>query len=329
MGRRTQTDLRPARHEAAPFLSDVLRGLARRPREIPSRWLYDAHGTLLFQWISRLPAYYLSRTERTILDRHAPDLCAPFAGRKVTVVDLGAGDGHKTLELIARLREAGADVAWAPVDVSEAALAEAADRARAALPDLRVRPVRADYLAGLKRVAREEPARVRLVLFLGSSIGNLEPAQAERFLRGMRIASRPGDHALVGFDLVKDLGRLHRAYDDPQGVTRAFNLNLLARMNRELGADADLAAFRHVAGWDPIRPAMVSWLECLRTHDLHVSGRTFRLLAGERIRTEISCKYVPAAIEELGGRAGFERVGTFRDSRGWFEDALWRVPGEA
>jgi len=307
---------------AAPFLADVLAGLGRSPRSLPSSWFYDAHGSRLFQWITNLPDYYLTRVERRILEAHGEAIAAPFTGAPCTVVDLGAGDGHKTLLLLRRLAERAPALAYAPVDVSPAALGEAAARVRQALPAAAVMPVRATYVEALERLGGSGK---KLVLFLGSSIGNLEHAEALAFLRALRAALRPGDHVLVGFDLVKPLPLLQRAYDDPQGVTRAFNLNLLARMNRELSADFDLGAFRHRATWDPKRPAMESWLESQRRQTVHVGGRAFTLEAGERIHTEISCKYTGGAISALAEGAGFAEADRFQDPRAWFADALWRV----
>lgn len=308
------------------FLDEARAGLSRRPPSIPSRWFYDARGSRLFQWITNLPGYYLTRVEREILADRAADAAAPFAGRPCAVVDLGAGDGHKTAPLLRALAAVVPALAYAPVDVSRAALDEACARAAAAVPGVAARPVQASWTAALRRLGRSSPDEARLLLFLGSSIGNLEHAEAAALLGGLRRAMRPGDHLLVGFDLVKPLEVLLAAYDDPQGVTRAFNLNLLARLNRELGADVDVAAFRHVATWDPVRPAMESWLEPVRDLVIHLGGRAFHLARGERIRTEISCKYTSDRIDHFAAGAGFEEVVRFGDPRGWFVDALWRVP---
>jgi len=315
-----------SRSQAPGFLAEALEGLGRRPRSLPSRWFYDARGSQLFQWITNLPGYYLTRVEREILEQHGEEVVRPFAGRHCTVVDLGAGDGHKTRMLLGRLSRPTAGLAYAPVDVSAAALEEAAGQVRRALPAVEVRPLRATWQEALRRLPAREGG-VRLVLFLGSSIGNLELAEARRLLRRLRAALAPGDHLLVGFDLVKPLAALRRAYDDPQGVTRTFNLNLLVRMNRELGADFDPGAFRHRATWDPVRPAMESWLESGRRQRVHVGGREIRLERGERIHTEISCKYSEAQIDGLARAAGLEEAGRFHDRRRWFADALWRIPG--
>jgi len=247
------------------------------------------------------------------------------AARACTVVDLGAGDGHKSQLLLDRLLDRGVAVTYAPIDVSPAALDEACVRVRHHSPQVTLRPVCAEYVAGLRQLAAPEVPAPRLVLFLGSSIGNLEHAAAAAFLGTLRGALGAGDHALVGFDRVKPLAALRLAYDDPQGVTRAFNLNLLHRMNRELGADFEPWAFRHRATWDPRRPAMESWLESARSQAVRVAGHVFRLRRGERIRTEISCKYRPAQIAAFARGAGFREVRRFHDARRWFADALWRA----
>jgi len=330
MDRAPRTNLGLTRGRRSPlhgdaFLAEVRAGLSRHPRSIPSKYFYDARGSRLFQWISRLPDYYLTRVEREILDQHGEAILAPLRGGACTVVDLGAGDGHKTLQLLRRLVQAGPGATYAPVDLSGAALDEVAARVRAELPGVAVRPVRATYSRALRLLADAPELGPKLVLFLGSSIGNFEHGAARAFLRELRGALRPGDHLLVGFDLVKPLTLLQRAYDDPQGVTRAFNLNLLTRLNRELGADFDLSAFQHVATWDPERPAMESWLESACAQNVRMGGRLVQFAPGERIQTEISCKYSEAQVTEFAADAGFSEVGRFRDRDRWFVDVLWSV----
>lgn len=303
------------------FAQDVLAGLSASPRALPSRWLYDARGSRLFAWITRLPTYPLARDELAVLTRHRARIAAPFAGAPCTVVDLGAGDGHKTRVLLDALRARCPAVTYAPVDLSRAALDDAAGRVRAEAPGVAVRPVQADWGQGLRALSGG-PAR-KLVLFLGSSIGNLERAGAVALLAELRAALRPADRVLVGFDLLRPRAALRAAYDDPEGVTRAFNLNLLARMNRELGADFDLGAFRHVATFDARRPAMESWLESTRRQVVHVAGRAVLLGRGERIHTEISCKYDRASIEAIRRAAGFREEALLRAGRRRFADALW------
>ena len=309
----------------SPLLAGVLAGLARPPRTLASSLFYDARGSQLFQWITNLPEYYLTRVEREILTVHGEAIVAPMGRGRCTVVDLGAGDGHKTQLLLRRLLDRGARVTYAPVDISQAALDVARERVSADTPAIEVRTVRATYARALRLLQGDRESGPKLVLFLGSSVGNLEHQEAHSFLAGLRRALRPGDHVLVGFDLVKPLPVLQRAYDDAQGLTRAFNLNLLNRLTRELGADFDLQAFRHVATWDPGRPAMESWLEATRRQTVVIGRVAHHFAAGERIHTEISCKYTLEHVGGFAAEAGFVEAGRFTDRDGWFVDALWRV----
>ncbi len=310
----------------ARFRRDVLAGLSAQPRSLPSLHFYDAWGSRLFQRIMALPEYYPTRCEREILQRHGARIAASLGGGPVTVVDLGAGDGDKTRILLSRL--AGSRrLAYAPVDVSPAALREASARVRREWPSVEVVSVEGEYGEGLRWLRARQEGGALLVLFLGGNIGNLERHEAVAFLRELRPALRRRDQLLVGIDLVKDPLILQRAYDDPAGVTAAFNLNLLARMNRELGADFDLAGFQHRATFDPVRPAMESWLVSRAPQTATVAGERFSFGAGEAIHTEISCKYREQDLAHLAWEAGFEEVGRFLDSRRWFADLLWRAGG--
>ncbi len=306
------------------FLRDVVTGLALPRKEIPSRWLYDARGSRLFQEIMALDAYYPTRVEHEILERHAGAIASRLHGDACTVVDLGAGDGVKTRLLLAALGQRRARTTYTPIDLSPEALSEATRRMETDVPGVRLAPVQADYLEGLRSLGPRSAGPL-LVLFLGSNIGNLEPADAMRFLRSLRRSIRAGDHLLVGFDLLKDRSTLQAAYADEAGVTAAFNLNLLYRINRELDGDFDPMTFEHVATFDPVRPAMESWLRSRRRQLVRVAGRPFRFEAGERIHTEISCKYRERDVGFLARLAGLEEVERFRDRRSWFVDALWRL----
>ena len=308
----------------ARFRHDVVSGLGRARKAIPPRWLYDARGSDLFREIMRLGAYYPTRVEHEILERHAGEITAALAAGPRTVVDFGAGDGTKTRLVLAPLCGRLPTPTYAPIDISPAALADVARRMTTSFPRLRVAPVLGEYFDGLRALTRRDGCAL-LVLFLGSNVGNLEHGEALAFLRSLRGALRPDDHLLIGLDLVKDPAVLRAAYDDPDGVTAAFNLNLLARINRELGGDFDAGTFEHVATFDPVRPAMESWLRSRRRQRVRVAGRCFRFEAGERIHTEVSCKYRERDVDRLATAAGFEEVGRFRDRRRWFVDALWRA----
>ena len=307
----------------------VLAALAGRPRALSSMWLYDDEGSRLFRRIMALPGYYPSTAERSILEEHAGAILRAVDAPHLVIADLGAGDASKTLLLLRAAADEGVETIYAPIDVSDGALDSARDAVGVALPEQRMAPVRADYVRGVGRLDAVLPAggprAHRLVLMLGSNIGNLEHEAAEQLLRGIRSSLRAGDHLLIGFDVMKDPARLRAAYDDPEGVTAAFNLNLLARINRELGGDFDLTRWRHLATFDPRRPAMESWLLSTDRQTVRVLGKSFEFQAWETIHTEISCKYRDAHLEAFARAAGLVEVGRWTDPRRDFVDVLYRV----
>jgi dimethylhistidine N-methyltransferase len=245
------------------------------------------------------------------------------------VIDLGAGDGLKTRILLEHFHARPDAVRYLPIDVSEHALHSVLAGCRREQPWLAAQGVIADYAEGIEWLSRRDPSRRRLVLVLGSNVGNLTHGGTQRFFRSLRAALRPGDHLLVGFDLVKDAQVLQLAYDDPAGVTAEFNLNLLRRINRELDGDFDPRAFQHHAAFAPTRRAMESYLISTRAQTVHVAGRSFEFEAWEPIRTEISCKYRPSDVSAFARDAGFAEVGHYLDERRFFVDALWSVEPDA
>jgi L-histidine N-alpha-methyltransferase len=306
------------------FRNDVLAGLRARPRRLQSVYFYDDVGSALFEEITRLPEYYLTRTEHAILSEHAERIVSPVLGQPSCVVDLGAGDGHKTRLLIEKLHQLGGDVRYAPVDVSAAALWDSEQRIQSELPWLRVDPVHDDYIAGLARVREAQAGRKLLVLWLGSSIGNFTLSQATTMLSGLASACDPSDTLVIGFDLLKDPSRLVAAYADSAGVTAQFNFNLLTRINRELGGDFDPKEFVHHATFVPDRSAMESYLLSRRKQTVTVAGERFDLEAWEPIHTETSYKYSERQIDGLLAASGLTRTATYRDSEGWFADVACR-----
>jgi L-histidine Nalpha-methyltransferase len=306
------------------FRNDVLAGLRARPRRLQSVYFYDDTGSALFEEITRLPEYYLTRTEHAILSHYADQIVSPVVDQPACVVDLGAGDGNKTRLLLERLHARGADVRYAPVDVSAAALWDSEQRMQKDLPWLRVDPIHEDYIAGLSRVREVQAGRKLLVLWLGSSIGNFTPGQATSMLRGLAGACNPSDTLLVGFDLLKDPELLVKAYADSQGITAQFNFNLLTRINRELDGDFDPREFVHHATFAPDRGAMESYLLSRKRQTVAVAGERFELEAWEPIQTETSCKYSERQIDSLLASAGLSRCATYRDQDGWFADVACR-----
>lgn len=310
------------------FAYDVLVGLSERPKRIPSKYFYDDAGSHYFQRIMELPEYYPTACELEILDRNGAEMIAPAAARgPMNLVDLGAGDGKKTLVLMEHLRRIGADFTFVPIDISEAAMRELVGTVRERMPDVRVEGLVCEYTEGVHYLGREHGDRHNLVLFLGSNIGNFSMVQARGFLRRLWSVLRDGDHLIIGFDLKKDIEVLLSAYNDSQGVTAEFNLNLLRRMNRELDAHFDLSGFRHYGTYNVFSGAMESYLVSLEPQVVRIDAldHSFAFDAWEPIHTEYSYKYLRTDVDLLASETGFEVQARFEDERRYFVDALWRV----
>ncbi len=305
----------------------VTEGLLSRPRWLPSWLFYDEAGSRLFDRITELPEYYLTRTERGILTERAGEIVALAAGADALhVVELGAGSCDKTRLLLKAAAERQDTVLYEPVDVSASALMEAQERLERELPGVVVCPRVLDYTRNLTLDAAVCGER-RLVLYIGSSIGNFEPLEARTLLKRVRAALALGDSILLGVDLVKDERILLPAYDDAAGVTAEFNRNILRRINRELGANFDVEAFAHRAAWNPTASRMEIHLVSLREQTVLLPSPPdfdlrIRFAEGETIHTENSCKYRPGQAEAMLTEAGFTPAHTWTDERGWFAVCL-------
>jgi L-histidine N-alpha-methyltransferase len=272
--------------EADPaFRADVLAGLERRPRAIPARWFYDRRGSELFEAITELPEYYPTRTETAILERACPEV-ADIVGGGRAVVEFGSGSSTKTPILLRAVRPC----AYVPIDISGDFLRDSSQALAAVFPGLPVLPVEADFTRPLA-LPPEVAGVPKLGFFPGSTIGNMDPAQAVDVLRSMRASLGEGATLLIGMDRIKDTGTLVAAYDDAAGVTAAFNVNLLERINRELAGTVPLDAFCHRAVWNDARARIEMHLEAVRDAGFTVDGRSFAMTAGETIHTENSHKY--------------------------------------
>ncbi len=302
-------DLAP---EAASFRDCVIEGLSRRAKAIPCRFLYDERGSMLFEAICELPEYYPTRTETAILAAYANELAAAM-GPRCELIEFGSGSSRKVRLLLDALREPAAYVA---IDISREALRHAADALARSFPDLAVVAICADYMRPLE--LPELPAAgegSRLGFFPGSTIGNLEPGLAIEFLAGCRRVIGKEGAMLVGVDLQKDGAMLDAAYNDSQGITAAFNLNLLERINRELDGDFNLARFAHDAAYNAKIGKVEIFIRSRADQIVTVAGRRFRFAQGERIHTEDSWKYSVAGFRQLAARAGY------RAARSWTDPA--------
>jgi dimethylhistidine N-methyltransferase len=296
----------------AGFRDDVLGGLSGPIRAIPARWLYDRRGSELFEQITRLPEYYPTRFDTALIEAHCGEV-AEIAGSGHAVVEFGAGSAAKTPILLRCV----APAAYVPIDISGDFLRQSAERLRGEFPDLPIHPVEADFMASI-RLPEAVAGEPKLGFFPGSTIGNLVPKTAVDLLRAMKAALGVGAYLLIGMDRVKDVDVLLRAYDDAAGVTAAFNLNLLARINAELGGDIPLDAFRHRAVWNAPMSRIEMHLEAVRDVAFAVAGRRFAIPAGETIHTENSHKYGARDARLLLRAAEWTPVKEWTDPEGWF-----------
>ncbi len=303
---------------------EVREGLSATPKRLPAWLFYDEAGSELFEQITELPEYYLTRTERSILERFASEILGQ-AGPSLTLVELGAGTASKTRILIEELLLRQSRTVFYPIDVSPSALDEAVRQLGRQFPNLRVNPIVADYTGGVPALSRISGRK--LVLYIGSSIGNFEPPDAIRMLRRIRQTLRPGDALLLGADFAKSPKILLPAYNDSQGVTTAFNKNILARLNRELDADFDLDRFRHIALWNRRQFRMEIYLESTEAQRVFIPALDMdvSLDPGERIHTENSYKYTDEMIESILRQSGFTLEQTWCDHKKWFGVHLARV----
>lgn len=305
--------------DAAVMLEEVLRGLALPSKNIPSLYFYDQRGSELFDAITELPEYYPTRTEVSILEAYGAEMAAAL-GPGVRLIELGSGSALKTELLLARLE---APAAYVPVEISREHLLAAAGRIAADFPGLEVLPVNADFTEPFD-LPEPKHARVRrnVAFFPGSTIGNFPRGMAADLLRAVRSDVGPGGAMLIGVDLEKDRTLLERAYNDAAGVTAEFNLNLLVRLNRELGADFDLDAFRHEAVWDEAAGRIEMRLVSTRAQTVHLAGHDFAFAPGEILVTEYSHKYSLEGFRRLAEANGFAVARVWTDPAALFSVQL-------
>ena len=318
----------PDPRAAETFADAVRSGLGARPKTLPCRYFYDEAGSRLFEQICDLPEYYPTRTEDAILAEHADAMVAGLP-RDPTLVELGSGSSSKTRRLIEAALAAYFKVRYIPIDVSAEILEDSARHLVARYPGLRVSAWAGQYEVALADLA----AKLRgpkLILFLGSSLGNYAEPEAVGLLRQVAAAMTRNDRFLLGTDLVKDPADLQAAYDDAQGITAAFNRNILARINRELGADFDPDRFAHRARYVPGLERVEMHLESLDVQVVTIpeADLSVRFARGETIHTESSHKYTPARLAHLARRAGFVEEAAWTDARGAFRVQRWRLSAD-
>jgi L-histidine Nalpha-methyltransferase len=302
---------------------EIRAGLCADPKELAPKYFYDERGSQLFEEITALPEYYPTRAERSILAERSAEILAA-AGRPTMLVELGSGSAAKTRHLLRAMRDCGCLETYAPVDISEEITHETAECLVEEFPGLAIRGLVCDFEQHLERIP--DDAEGRLIAFLGGTIGNLYPEPRREFLSRIAALLGPADRLVLGTDLVKDSARLEAAYDDPRGVTAEFNRNVLAVLNRELGASFDLDAFEHVARYDVQEARMDIRLRSLAEQTIRVEGLDLDVdfAAGEEMRTEISSKFTRERLERIYDEAGLEMSGWFTDRDGDYALSLAR-----
>jgi dimethylhistidine N-methyltransferase len=309
------------------FAEDVLAGLSSTPKALSSKYFYDDEGSRLFREIMKLPEYYLTGCEEEVFSTHTNEIFRSFAngGDPFDLIELGAGDGTKTAILVDHFLKNGARITYSPIDISQEALDALTVKFSSEFPSMTINPLTGDYFEILESLRNSVSDR-KVLLFLGSNIGNFRRDEALTFFRHLRAVMNTNDLLFIGFDLQKDPHVIVPAYDDPGGVTAAFNLNLLTRINRELGGNFDLTKFSHYANYRPIEGSARSFLISRAKQSVHIAvlGRTFVFDQWEPVFMEISQKYSMRMIEDLAASSGFAVQKTFFDSRHYYCDSLWK-----
>ena len=322
----TPQDLQAADNPNLSFSMEVLNGLSEYPKRLSSKYFYDDEGSRLFQKIMHLDEYYLTQGEFEIFRTQKSSLLSLLVDEAFNIVELGAGDGAKTSVLIDYFLNQGLEFKYIPVDISEGAMRTLTQTMKDSYPGLKITGLVAEYFDGLKWLSGNNRRR-NLVLLLGSNLGNFPKPQAKVFLRSLWNTLKDGDYVLIGFDLKKDIDLMLDAYNDPNGVTAAFNLNLLTRINRELGGTFNLGDFRFFATYNVFSGAIESYLVSLKKQTVLIKeiGQNFLFRAWEPIHTEYSYKYLSSDIVDLAESTGFTIVKQLFDSKKYFVDSVWQV----
>ncbi|MEP6901622.1 MAG: L-histidine N(alpha)-methyltransferase [Actinomycetota bacterium] len=309
------------------FADDIRNGLSAKPKSLSSKYFYDDEGSRLFQEIMKLPEYYLTRAEFEIFQSQTPEILEAFNADSAAfdLIELGAGDGTKTSLLVEYFLAQNADFSYVPIDISSEALNFLTEKFTEKFPDLKIQTEQGDYFRRLETF-KEKSGRKKIILFLGSNIGNFSESQALDFFRQLREVMNPPDLIFVGFDLHKNPKTILRAYDDANGITAKFNLNLLKRINRELGANFNIEEFSHYAAYHPTERAARSFLisQKKQTVTIESLNQSFQFEKWEPIFMEVSQKYNLEMIAELAAGSGFEIVKNFFDSNNFYTNSLWK-----
>ena len=312
--------------ESYQFGINVLTGLLEPKKNIASKYFYDETSCALYNKITRLPEYYLTNCENEILKTHKNDIITLYGNQPFNLIELGPGEGNKTEIIIEALLDNKTTFNYIPIDISKNYIHYLSEKFKQKYPGLSISGIISDYFLGL-RWLHTESTLPNVVLFLGSSIGNFTFAKARVFFHSLWNALKPNDIVLIGFDLRKDIEVLKKAYDDSQGITRQFNLNLLKRINRELGGNFDINKYRHFASYNVFSGAMESYLVSQEKQTVYINNirHTFHFEPWEPIHVEYSYKYLLSDIQQLAEDTGFQILENFTDQKHYFIDSIWQV----
>jgi L-histidine N-alpha-methyltransferase len=322
------TTLKQAGRRSSTFYNDIIDGLRAENKYLSSKYFYDEAGDKIFQQIMASPEYYPTRCEMEILQQQSGEMASLFTNYSPSfdLVELGPGDATKSWFLLRELQKKHATFTYYPIDISANVISWLENRLPVNLPGIRLHGLNGEYLEKMQQVKTFSP-NPKIVLFMGANIGNMSVPQAIHFCRQLHDSMQPGDLLLIGFDLKKNPRTILDAYNDRQGFTRDFNLNLLTRINRELGADFNRELFEHYPVYDPGTGACKSYLVSRAEQEVHIGDKTITFKENEAIFMEISQKYALAETENMAAQSGFEPIHTFMDSKQWFADVLWqRLP---
>tara|TARA_R110002096_G_scaffold74101_1_gene175533 strand:+ start:62145 stop:63110 length:966 start_codon:yes stop_codon:yes gene_type:complete len=307
------------------FALDVDKGLSEKPKNLSSKYFYDVKGDQIFQQIMRMPEYYLTRSEFEIFESQKQEILDSIRGEKFNLVELGAGDGLKTKILIEHFLKEKVEFEYFPIDISADVLEQLKKDLSKNFLELKVNCLNYEYFKALEKL-NEMDSSPKVLLFLGGNIGNFSNQQALSFYSQLAQILNPKDSLISGIDLKKNPRIILEAYNDKAGITRAFNMNLLERMNRELGANFIISQFDHYPSYDPKTGEAQSYIVSKMDQSVEIKSlaKTFHFEAWETIQVEISKKYHPEEISELAQKSGFEMIKNFSDSKSYFVDSLWR-----
>ncbi len=308
------------------FAQDVIRGLTATPKYIPSKYIYDEEGTRLFDLLTQTEDYYLTSCDKEILRTHAEGMSKIIGTAPFRLIELGPGNAEKVSLLIEGWQGSKLSFYYVPIDISPRAIEDVTRELQLKFPSLHIESYVEDFFSALQKLGKNTETR-NILLFLGSNIGNFTPKEAKDFLKRIHTFLNSGDLFLVGFDFKKDPNLIRRAYNDSKGITKAFNLNVLTRINRELSANFDLDKFDHGAIYDAKEGVNESFVISLETQDVLISSlsMTISFQKGEKIKSGFSYKFSLEDIDNLSKKSGYRVIQTFQDSKKYFGESLWEV----